>query len=319
MSDVKETPAKTTGAAKKADTGRQGSSEKKASAPTSAASAPKTGPRKPSEYRRSQPVMYNPVLLRRLYEVQEPKVNATKGPSSTLNDINVTIPKMRGQLRHTTMLPIPSLTSLVGKVVDESGNIVDENGDILGKATGLINDIAGKRVNEAGQIVDEEGNVLGKVGEITPSAAAVSEGGLEKSAGDAEKDAETAPDLAAGLVGKVVTDAGYIVDESGKVVGRVEGDITEMVGRPVSPSGEILTAEGEVVGRVVENLLLPTDEGDAKGEGHENVEAAGGSGAGAGEDPGGDPTDIYLNIQSTKEAITITIRVPTVFRDKFNR
>lgn len=267
-------------------------------------------------------------------EKRSPTVNVKNSPSSNSNDINLSIPRTRGQLRHTTMIPIPSLASLIGKKVDDSGNIVDEGGDVLGKATGIISDIAGKTVNENGQIVDKDGNVLGKVGEITKDAA-------EMAKDKPEDDSHDPPNSAAGLVGKVVTDSGCILDESGKVIGRVEGDITEMVGRTVSPTGEIINDANEVVGRVVENLLLSPEDDDppeefigddenfgkeeAKGGNGNNEDKSGASGAAAagtsnaGGDTGGDPTDIYLNIQSTKEAITITIRVPTVFRDKFNR
>lgn len=65
-------------------------------------------------------------------------------------------------------------------------------------------------------------------------------------------------DLAAGLEGKFVDEFGNILDWTGTVLGRVDGDLPSMVGRPVEPTGEILDLDGEVAGYVSENYSRPS-------------------------------------------------------------
>lgn len=230
------------------------------------------------------------------------------------------------------MLPIPGVTPLIGKKVNNKGDIVDEKGAVLGKATGIIDDIAGKKISKNGEILDDDGNVIGKVGEVAKTVGDLAD--------DKPRDPASRKSVPLdGLLGRIVTDTGTLVDEDGRIIGRVEGDITEMVGRIVRSSGEVLNDWNQVVGRVSENLLVSSEDEDPPeeeiGDDHktenkrasisdsdgETKKAGGAAPNGApqdGADQGGDPTDIYLNIQSTKEAITITIRVPTVFRNKFN-
>ncbi|KAI1370382.1 hypothetical protein F4677DRAFT_365245 [Hypoxylon crocopeplum] len=65
------------------------------------------------------------------------------------------------------------------------------------------------------------------------------------------------PRLAHGLGGHVVDDVGNIVDESGKVLGHVTGDLPAMIGRKVADNGEIYGDNEEIIGYVSENFTRP--------------------------------------------------------------
>lgn len=135
------------------------------------------------------------------------------------------------------------------------------------------------------------------------------------------------------LVGKTVDGYGNIVDSSGKLVGKASGDITEMVGRTVDESGNIVSSTGDIIGHVTENIglgkILDTgdvvdDKGNVFGKARSNFKPSPvvdsgdtepkklhmGPGLGTEIDH---PTDIFLNVQSTREGISITIRIPTGF------
>lgn len=63
--------------------------------------------------------------------------------------------------------------------------------------------------------------------------------------------------LAKGLGGHVVDDVGSVVDESGKVLGHVTGDLPAMVGKKVADNGEVYGDGGELIGYVNENFVNP--------------------------------------------------------------
>ncbi|KAJ1328081.1 DUF3659 domain-containing protein [Microdochium nivale] len=72
-------------------------------------------------------------------------------------------------------------------------------------------------------------------------------------------------DLAQGLEGFEVDDVGNVVNEKGKVLGYVMGDLPSMVGKKVAEGGKIYGDNGEVLGHVTENFT-----GDDSG-GEENA------------------------------------------------
>ncbi|KAH8649120.1 hypothetical protein BX600DRAFT_110411 [Xylariales sp. PMI_506] len=60
--------------------------------------------------------------------------------------------------------------------------------------------------------------------------------------------------LAHGLGGFTVDDVGCVVNDEGKVLGHVTGDLPALVGRKVADNGEIYGDRGELIGFVTENL-----------------------------------------------------------------
>lgn len=67
------------------------------------------------------------------------------------------------------------------------------------------------------------------------------------------------PDLAEGLEGFEVDDVGNVVDEKGKVLGYVIGDLPSMVGKKVAEGGKVYDENGEILGHVTENFLNDED------------------------------------------------------------
>lgn len=70
------------------------------------------------------------------------------------------------------------------------------------------------------------------------------------------------PDLAEGLEGFEVDDVGNVVDEKGKVLGYVIGDLPSMVGKKVAEGGKVYDENGEVLGHVTENFLNDDEESE---------------------------------------------------------
>jgi len=151
--------------------------------------------------------------------------------------------------------------------------------------------------------------------------------------------------FAYGLVGMTIDYNGDILDSSKKSCGKASGDITEMVGQKIDEDGLIRSAAGEVVGQVAQNYGLQEAvaamlEAQKKMGGGGNRESNAGhteerkktstTGASegsqglpniwqgtAGEGPPGN--DIHLNVQSTKEGISMSIRIPTMFMKEQHR
>ncbi|RYP75024.1 hypothetical protein DL771_002672 [Monosporascus sp. 5C6A] len=156
--------------------------------------------------------------------------------------------------------------------------------------------------------------------------------------------------LARGLEGKMVDDVGNVVDESGKVLGHVVGDLPAMVGKRVAKDGEVYGEDGGLIGYVTENFTESTTTENPGGpwgglqiDHYGNIlDAAGNvigrffqkpgekggpplSTAGSQQNPkqeekpkvnahtGGSPSDIFLDVKSTTDGIQLTIRIPTTF------
>ncbi|RYP05040.1 hypothetical protein DL764_004059 [Monosporascus ibericus] len=156
--------------------------------------------------------------------------------------------------------------------------------------------------------------------------------------------------LARGLEDKMVDDVGNVVDESGKVLGHVVGDLPAMVGKRVAKDGGIYGDDGELIGYVTENFTESTTTENPGGpwgglqiDHYGNIlDAAGNvigrffqkpgekggpplSTAGSQQNPkqeekpkvnahtGGSPSDIFLDVKSTTDGIQLTIRIPTTF------
>lgn len=152
--------------------------------------------------------------------------------------------------------------------------------------------------------------------------------------------------VAYGLMGMTVDYNGDILDASGKSCGKASGDITEMVGQKIDEDGLIRSTAGEVVGQVTQNYGLEEavnammeaqkrtmgDSGSRKNnrtfteerQSHEKADTREKSqelpniwqGTVGEAEPG---NDIHLNVQSTKEGISMSIRIPTLFMKEQHR
>ncbi|KAH7028006.1 uncharacterized protein B0I36DRAFT_328431, partial [Microdochium trichocladiopsis] len=81
------------------------------------------------------------------------------------------------------------------------------------------------------------------------------------------------PDLASGLEGYAVDDVGNVVNEKGKVLGYVTGDLPSMVGKKIAQGGKIYDDNGEVLGHVTENFTLAGMDGQNEDEDDEDEDS----------------------------------------------
>lgn len=155
----------------------------------------------------------------------------------------------------------------------------------------------------------------------------------------------TPKELAEGLQGKVVDDVGNIVDDEGKAIGRVEGDLPSMVGQKVDDEGLVFDSEGQEVGYVVDNYSrqkLFDLGGGMKADAQGNIYNQDGNVIGklngqpdfskntfesearpkpcySAPNPAATPRpdEVYLDVKSTHDGIQIILKIPTIFnRDR---
>ncbi|KAJ5153896.1 Protein of unknown function DUF3659 [Penicillium coprophilum] len=111
---------------------------------------------------------------------------------------------------------------LLGRKVDEDGDVSDKNGNTIGKAERWepeekkrdVNPMSGRKVNKEGEVRDADGELIGKL---------------------------TSGNLAT-LVGKVIDDNGYVVDNDGNKIG--ECTLLEHIPEP-EPEPEVEEPEEE--------------------------------------------------------------------------
>lgn len=106
-------------------------------------------------------------------------------------------------------------------------------------------DIQTGSVDNEGHVVDAEGHIIGDA--------------EQQEAGEAETPEKDLPDLST-LEGKKVNKGGNVVDDSGKLYGRiVDGDISKLVGKKVDSKGKVWNDSGKVIGSAE---VIPIDERD---------------------------------------------------------
>jgi len=127
-----------------------------------------------------------------------------------------------------------------------------------------------------------------------------------------------------GLIGQTVNEKGEVLDDSGSVLGSVTGDdLPAMAGKKVNEKGEILDEEsGKVLGTVsdVKDSAKKSAGGDGKQkETPEGLDISQKNGEMVIKTPNqaqssnGSAPGIEINVNSTKEGMTLTIKIPGVF------
>jgi len=243
------------------------------------------------------------------------------------------------QISATDRPELPSFvgTLLVGKLIDEDGDVIDEEtGQVLAHAAGDLPTMVGRRVTNArGDILGDDGELLGYVADIEWPK---------------DRPPPTAPprslfDVMGRSTSSLMVDqAGNILDANGNVVGtfhdnnnplhRKEKEEKEARERAQKKSGEPSGQQpGEEEGRQqlpaaptptptppqqAEKQAQPQSQSTAgeesqprprrtEEERRQNAEAW------RKENPNESPSDIFLDVKSTREGIQLTIRIPTVF------
>ncbi|KAL2018515.1 hypothetical protein VTK56DRAFT_800 [Thermocarpiscus australiensis] len=215
---------------------------------------------------------------------------------------------------------------LVGKPVDEDGDIVDEKtGQLLARAGGDLPSIVGRRVsNIQGDILGDNGELLGYVADVEvgrSSAASL----LSPSAGQPRP--RSLFDLMGRATSSLMVDhLGNILDRDGNVVGRFhdnnnplhrkkeEREARERMRQEEEKPEEEQQQQQEQQQPPPPTPQQPQSTDDSQPrprrteeERRQNAEAW------RKENPNESPSDIFLDVKSTREGIQLTIRIPTVF------
>jgi hypothetical protein len=228
-------------------------------------------------------------------------------------------------------LPSYVASLLIGKLVDEDGDIVDEKtGQVLAHAAGDLPSMVGRRVsNVQGDILGDDGELLGYVADIEwpsarppPAAAAPGPRSLFDLMGRATSSL-------------MVDHAGNILDADGNVVGRFHdnnnplhrrereerearermqqpgGDEQHQPSPPLTPSPPPQQQQQQQ--QEPEQPQPPAGEGQPPRPRRTEEERRQNAEAWRKENPNESPSDIFLDVKSTREGIQLTIRIPTVF------
>lgn len=218
---------------------------------------------------------------------------------------------------------------LVGKPVDEVGDIVDERtGQVLARAGGDLPSIVGRRVSNAqGDILGDDGELLGYVADLQmPRMAQPPPGAPPRSLFD--------------LMGRatsslMVDHLGNILDAGGNVVGkfhdnnnplhrkeREEREASQRMRQPEKAEEEEEEQQERRSPAPTPSQSSPPEQRQSQSatasedqprprrteeERRQNAEAW------RKENPSESPSDIFLDVKSTREGIQLTIRIPTVF------
>ncbi|KAF2163886.1 hypothetical protein M409DRAFT_25664 [Zasmidium cellare ATCC 36951] len=136
---------------------------------------------------------------------------------------------------------------LEGLRVVKDGWVEDEDGNRVGQLVdGNAKRLVGLHVDEDGDIIDKYGNVKGH-------------------AEPWEEEDPEAADLSR-LAGTTINKAGYAVDGSGQIIGRVvEGDPNIMIGKKVDGQGQIWDDAGNVIGQCEMVTGVKAEEGPFAG------------------------------------------------------
>ncbi|KAH8552688.1 hypothetical protein BGW37DRAFT_528105 [Umbelopsis sp. PMI_123] len=115
------------------------------------------------------------------------------------------------------------------------------------------------------------------------------------------KDAAAAGDLTKNLVGKSVNETGGILDDTGKLIGKVTGDIKDVAGKIVNEQGNVVDEEGKVLGKA-----QPIDPSEVAGVKVSQVDD-GQSGEICLRNGN---SDLIIKVDATKTGISFSIHIP---------
>jgi len=165
-----------------------------------------------------------------------------------------------------------NVAELAGRKCDENGYIHGDTGKIVGRCEilpenervarpeGPFAGLEGLRVVKGGMVEDSDGNTVGEIVEgnakrlvglhVDEDGDIIDKYGNVKGHAEPWEEEEQAPVDLSRLSGTKINKAGFAVDGSGQVIGRVvEGNVGHMVGKKVDGEGQIWDDAGNVIGR----------------------------------------------------------------------
>ncbi len=195
---------------------------------------------------------------------------------------------------------------LVGNLIDQDGDIVSrETGQVLARAAGDLPSMVGRQVSNAkGDILGENGELLGYVTDVTQTPSP------PRSLFDVMGHASSS---------LMVDHMGNILDSTGTVVGKFrdnnahphpkeeETEVGEGLESPTRPC--VPAADRPAQPSPRPQSPTPGQSAPRRTEEERRESAA----QWRKENPSDSPSDIFLDVKSTREGIQLTIRIPTVF------
>lgn len=181
-----------------------------------------------------------------------------------------------------------NVAELAGRKCDENGYIYGDTGKVVGKCEvlpenervarpeGPFAGLEGLRVVKDGYVEDQDGNRVGQIVEgeakrlvglhVDEDGDIIDKyGNVKGHAEPWQEEDEQAADLSR-LAGTTINKAGYAVDGSGQIVGRVvEGDPNIMIGKKVDKEGQIWDDAGNVIGQAEIVTGVNSEEGPFAG------------------------------------------------------
>ncbi|KAK4233659.1 hypothetical protein C8A03DRAFT_47848 [Achaetomium macrosporum] len=246
-----------------------------------------------------------------------PRSPAYVAPVPKIGSIPQVSPGIEISATDRPILPPLIGSLLVGKVVNEDGDIVDENsGQVLARTAGDLPSMVGRKISNArGDILGDNGELLGYVADIEWGLARPPPTASPRSLFDVMGRARSS---------LMVDHLGNILDPSGNIVGKFldknnplhlkekeEREARERMHedepeKPPQPPTHAPPQQQEAQSQSApsEGQKRPrrTEE-----ERRQNAEAW------RKENPNESPSDIFLDVKSTREGIQLTIRIPTTF------
>ncbi|KAK3904541.1 hypothetical protein C8A05DRAFT_13588 [Staphylotrichum tortipilum] len=202
---------------------------------------------------------------------------------------------------------------LVGNPINQDGDIVsEETGQVLARAAGDLPSMVGRRVsNSRGDILGDNGELLGYIDDVIKTTP-----GRLRSLFDVVGHASSS---------LMVDDMGNILDSTGTVVGHFHDnnnplhhnenggmDVGWQTESTTTSSGPTVDGQGQPSPPQQSRSRSPTPGGQSapkrtESQRKENAESW------RKENPTDSPSDIFLDVKSTREGVQLTIRIPTVF------
>ncbi|EPE09033.1 lea domain protein [Ophiostoma piceae UAMH 11346] len=186
------------------------------------------------------------------------------------------------------------LMGLTGKPINEYGDVVADHDStcVLGQVAGDLPDMVGRRVTtDKGDVFGDDGSLIGYVKHVGPESDEEENGNEHRGSGEAAQTLESFTQ--GGSRAFKVDGNGNILDGNGNVVGKMHDNKNQSQPRGIS-SGSAEAGKEEASSN--------QDDGSPPKQNAETFRKENES-----------PSDIFLDVKSTREGIQLVIRIPTVF------
>ena len=190
-------------------------------------------------------------------------------------------------------------TGIVAVIAEPEKIFLDAVAQDMGDVSGEADDASGQPQVKADSVRRETKDAPGKVQNAVRSFAGKGVHATEEAAN------KSSPDSLKDLFGKSVNDAEEVIDESEEKLGKATADHPSIVGNSINNAGRITDA-GKAVDRVSQVEELQGQAGIAIEGFKPGMEQSGSVNA----------HGIQINVQSTKDGVSVTINIPGAFQQQ---